>query len=280
LEQRTLWLTGKEVRHVLAGLGLPTRQQVELLHAGLLVAVMFMLQALFERGLIFTNRWDRVAYRWPSRQDVEKLPPKIAYLCTPWNHADSLWPCRDVFDRLAPPGIRGQVPQRPGMLPVGAKRLGPGGLQGFEAVVDAMGERFTPLLHPSLTGIQLGAIGRYMHRGDAVRPPHVAARVGPPVIEHDSPPRGGKGVSPLASKELQAGAIPPGEKPAAALPRGRLDGRIQPTPCVPSIAYPGRPRPPRTPAAPIPALQAKAGLIHGPHAWPVPLGECEAEGMF
>ena len=119
-----------------------------------------------------------------------------------------------------------------------------------------------------------------MHRGEAVRPPYVAARVRPAVIEHDGPGLGGKGSAPLASKEFKAGAMQPGEEQAAALPRGRLDGRIQPKPFVAVVTYPLRPRPPRTPAAPIPALQAEAGLIHGPHALHVPLGEGETEGIF
>ena len=48
-------------------------------------------------------------------------------------------------------------------------------------------ERLTPLVEPSLTGIQLGAIGWSMHGGDTVRPPHAAARVSPAVIEYDGP---------------------------------------------------------------------------------------------
>lgn len=43
-------------------LGRPSRQQGEHVQAGLLMAVRFMRQALFARGLLFTNRWHRVAH--------------------------------------------------------------------------------------------------------------------------------------------------------------------------------------------------------------------------
>ncbi len=169
--------------------------------------------------------------------------------------------------------------QSRGVLPVWAERLGQGSLQGLSAVMDVMRARFTPRLAPSFAGMQLGALGRSRPRGEASRPPHVAAGVRPTGIEDDGPRRGGNGWSPLASKALTAGAIPPRQAEAAAPPRGRLHGRIPPQPFVAVRTRPRRPRPPRTPAAPRPALQAKAGLIPGPHAWPLPRGEGEADGL-
>jgi hypothetical protein len=61
-------MDAQQTRHVLAGVGLPTGQHVQHLQAGLLVAIMFMSQALFERGNLFEDRRDRVAQRSPSRQ--------------------------------------------------------------------------------------------------------------------------------------------------------------------------------------------------------------------
>jgi hypothetical protein len=58
-----------QARHVLAGVGLPTGQQVKHLQAGLLVALMFMLQALLEHGDLFRDRRDEVAHGVPSRQE-------------------------------------------------------------------------------------------------------------------------------------------------------------------------------------------------------------------
>ena len=73
-------------------------------------------------------------------------------------------------------------------------------------------ERLTPLREPSLTGIQLGAIGWSMHGGDTVRPPHAAARVSPAVIADDGPWLSGKGSSPLTQQEPKASTIQPREE--------------------------------------------------------------------
>jgi hypothetical protein len=53
---------------VLAGLGLATRQEVEHLQAGLLVAVMVMVQAPLERGARVVDRGYGMAHRAASRQ--------------------------------------------------------------------------------------------------------------------------------------------------------------------------------------------------------------------
>jgi hypothetical protein len=62
-----------QARHVLARAGVPAGQQVQHLQTGLLVAVMFMVQALFERGDRFGDRRDGVAHRAPSRQEASSL---------------------------------------------------------------------------------------------------------------------------------------------------------------------------------------------------------------
>jgi hypothetical protein len=52
----------QQARHVLAALGLPSRQEVEHWSPQRLMGVMFMVQALLERGRIFTNRRYRIAH--------------------------------------------------------------------------------------------------------------------------------------------------------------------------------------------------------------------------
>jgi len=61
-------IDAQQPRLVLAGVGWSAGQQVQPLQAGLLMAVMFMWQARFERGNLFRDRRDRVAPGSPSRQ--------------------------------------------------------------------------------------------------------------------------------------------------------------------------------------------------------------------
>jgi len=62
-------MDAQQARHVLAGAGLPTGQQVQHLQAGLLMAIVLMWQALLERGDRFADRRDGVAHASPSRQE-------------------------------------------------------------------------------------------------------------------------------------------------------------------------------------------------------------------
>jgi hypothetical protein len=85
----------------LAGVGLPTGQHVQHLQAGLLVAIMFMLQALFERGNLLEDRRDRVAHRSLPRAGISVVGCRIADLCIAINQNSYQRPKRGVSALLA-----------------------------------------------------------------------------------------------------------------------------------------------------------------------------------
>src|SRR5262245_21218866 len=62
----------QQLGHLLAIVGLPTRQEVEHLPAQLFMAVMFTLETLYESRCLFSDRGNRSAHGLPSTPGVPR----------------------------------------------------------------------------------------------------------------------------------------------------------------------------------------------------------------
>jgi hypothetical protein len=75
----------QQARHILAGVGLPSGQEVEHLEAGLLMAVMFTLPSVFKIICMVNNRRYGCTHRLSSRRDSSLRSERITAICIIFN---------------------------------------------------------------------------------------------------------------------------------------------------------------------------------------------------
>jgi hypothetical protein len=74
-------MDAEELGHILAGVGLPTGQDIQHLQAGLLMSVMFPLKPVFEIVRLFGNGWNGPAHELLSWPHSSVKLWRIAALC-------------------------------------------------------------------------------------------------------------------------------------------------------------------------------------------------------